>query len=406
MKLQYGRIIQDRLDGEHGLPRRRLDELAAPLRRRAGGGAGAPRRRRVRLLPAGRAGADDPADLRLRRGPRAGVRPRPGARHRRLGARHPGAPLRAPSAGLERARRRGPGVLPAAHPARQRGPDLGGRRAAPHRPAARAGERDQQVGRHRRDAGAVPRGAALARRGAGRGRQPAPGVHHRPGQGRAARARRAGGDRHAGGAAGGGRALQRALAGGAAAGGAGRDRHRGAGAGRRAPPWSAAEADDLLQNPAALYAALHWSADLQAGARLHVLMPYSDRLRDLAEWFRQLWAESLGKRVDREGKVVHSGPDAGGVGRGHRPALAGAALHGRAVRQAHHLRDGGRPGRGRPDSRARGDAGGGRLPRRPDAGRAAQRGVRGHLGGAGPDGPDELHPRAARPLAARRWGNC
>ncbi len=69
-----------------------------------------------------------------------------------------------------------------------------------------------------------------------------------------------------------------------------------------------AESDDLLQNPAALYAALHWSADTQAGARLHVLMPYSDRLRDLAEWFRQLWAESLGKRVDREGRVVHAGP--------------------------------------------------------------------------------------------------
>jgi len=69
-----------------------------------------------------------------------------------------------------------------------------------------------------------------------------------------------------------------------------------------------AGADDLLQNPAALFAALHWSADIQAGARLHVLMPYSDRLRDLAEWFRQLWAESLGKRVDREGKVVHTGP--------------------------------------------------------------------------------------------------
>ena len=69
-----------------------------------------------------------------------------------------------------------------------------------------------------------------------------------------------------------------------------------------------ARADELLQNPAALYAALHWSADLQAGARLHVLMPYSDRLRDLAEWFRQLWAESLGKRVDRDGKVVHTGP--------------------------------------------------------------------------------------------------
>lgn len=69
-----------------------------------------------------------------------------------------------------------------------------------------------------------------------------------------------------------------------------------------------AESDVLLDNPAALYAALHWSADTQAGARIHVLMPYSDRLRDLAEWFRQLWAESLGKRVDRDGRVVHAGP--------------------------------------------------------------------------------------------------
>lgn len=69
-----------------------------------------------------------------------------------------------------------------------------------------------------------------------------------------------------------------------------------------------AESDDLLRNPAALYAALHWAADTQAGARIHVLMPYSDRLRDVADWFRQLWAESLGKRVDREGRVVHAGP--------------------------------------------------------------------------------------------------
>ena len=69
-----------------------------------------------------------------------------------------------------------------------------------------------------------------------------------------------------------------------------------------------AAADDLLRNPAALYAALHWTADAELGARIHVLMPYSDRLRELAEWFRQLWAESLGKRVDREGRTVHVGP--------------------------------------------------------------------------------------------------
>jgi glucose-6-phosphate isomerase len=69
-----------------------------------------------------------------------------------------------------------------------------------------------------------------------------------------------------------------------------------------------AESDDLLQNPAALYAALHWEADAKLGARVHVLMPYTDRLREFAEWFRQLWAESLGKRVDREGRAVHFGP--------------------------------------------------------------------------------------------------
>jgi glucose-6-phosphate isomerase len=68
------------------------------------------------------------------------------------------------------------------------------------------------------------------------------------------------------------------------------------------------EADNLLQNPSALYAALHWAADTQLGARIHVLMPYTDRLREFAEWYRQLWAESLGKRVDRNGKVVHVGP--------------------------------------------------------------------------------------------------
>lgn len=69
-----------------------------------------------------------------------------------------------------------------------------------------------------------------------------------------------------------------------------------------------AAADDLSRNPAALYAALHWAADTDLGARIHVLMPYSDRLREFAEWYRQLWAESLGKRADRQGRTVHVGP--------------------------------------------------------------------------------------------------
>jgi glucose-6-phosphate isomerase len=69
-----------------------------------------------------------------------------------------------------------------------------------------------------------------------------------------------------------------------------------------------AEADDLRRNPAALYAALHWAADADLGARIDVLMPYTDRLREFAEWYRQLWAESLGKRLDRDGREVHTGP--------------------------------------------------------------------------------------------------
>jgi glucose-6-phosphate isomerase len=68
-----------------------------------------------------------------------------------------------------------------------------------------------------------------------------------------------------------------------------------------------AESDDLLKNVPALYAALHWAADTELGARINVLMPYTDRLREFAEWYRQLWAESLGKRTDRKGQSVDVG---------------------------------------------------------------------------------------------------
>ncbi|MEJ2503779.1 MAG: glucose-6-phosphate isomerase [Gemmatimonadota bacterium] len=64
----------------------------------------------------------------------------------------------------------------------------------------------------------------------------------------------------------------------------------------------------LEANPAGLYAALQWLADTEAGAPIHVMMPYSDRLYSVADWFRQLWAESLGKRVSRTGEEVFTGP--------------------------------------------------------------------------------------------------
>jgi glucose-6-phosphate isomerase len=51
----------------------------------------------------------------------------------------------------------------------------------------------------------------------------------------------------------------------------------------------------LAKNPAGLFGTLQYLADAKTGRHIHVLMPYSDPLRDVADWFVQLWAESLGK---------------------------------------------------------------------------------------------------------------
>jgi glucose-6-phosphate isomerase len=53
--------------------------------------------------------------------------------------------------------------------------------------------------------------------------------------------------------------------------------------------------DALAENPAGVFATLQYLADTKLGRHIQVLMPYSDRLRDIADWFVQLWAESLGK---------------------------------------------------------------------------------------------------------------
>jgi len=62
---------------------------------------------------------------------------------------------------------------------------------------------------------------------------------------------------------------------------------------------------DLAQNIAGTFAVMQWLADTKHGRRIHVLMPYADGLRDLALWFVQLWAESLGK-IRPDGS--HTGP--------------------------------------------------------------------------------------------------
>jgi glucose-6-phosphate isomerase len=67
-------------------------------------------------------------------------------------------------------------------------------------------------------------------------------------------------------------------------------------------------APELEHNPAGIFATLQFLADTELHAAGQVLMPYSDRLAATADWFRQLWAESLGKRLDLEGHEVFHGP--------------------------------------------------------------------------------------------------
>ena len=64
---------------------------------------------------------------------------------------------------------------------------------------------------------------------------------------------------------------------------------------------------DVMVNPAARLA---WTLVemSRCGRNNHALMPYSNRLAPLADWFRQLWAESLGKRHALDGSEINTGP--------------------------------------------------------------------------------------------------
>ncbi len=64
---------------------------------------------------------------------------------------------------------------------------------------------------------------------------------------------------------------------------------------------------DLSANPAMALALLHHLSCADRGKTIAVMMPYVNALSGVADWFRQLWAESLGKRFDRAGTVVHAG---------------------------------------------------------------------------------------------------
>ncbi|WP_437332482.1 glucose-6-phosphate isomerase [Sorangium sp. So ce394] len=64
---------------------------------------------------------------------------------------------------------------------------------------------------------------------------------------------------------------------------------------------------EALRNPAALLALAWYSATGGVGRKDMVLLPYKDRLELFSRYLQQLVMESLGKRLDRQGKEVCQG---------------------------------------------------------------------------------------------------
>ena len=65
--------------------------------------------------------------------------------------------------------------------------------------------------------------------------------------------------------------------------------------------------EDFYKNPAAVNAAINYHF-YNRGKKISVMMSYSYALKDLSDWYRQLWAESLAKAKDLTGNDVHIGP--------------------------------------------------------------------------------------------------
>ena len=53
--------------------------------------------------------------------------------------------------------------------------------------------------------------------------------------------------------------------------------------------------EHVEHNPAYLIALLHYITNMRRGKTISVMMPYAEKLGSFVDWYRQLWAESLGK---------------------------------------------------------------------------------------------------------------
>lgn len=64
--------------------------------------------------------------------------------------------------------------------------------------------------------------------------------------------------------------------------------------------------ENIFKNPAYIDAVLHYIL-MNKGINISVMMPYSDSLQYLSDWYCQLWAESLGKRYNNHNQEVYTG---------------------------------------------------------------------------------------------------
>src|SRR6185369_1737548 len=63
----------------------------------------------------------------------------------------------------------------------------------------------------------------------------------------------------------------------------------------------------FFENPALVAAFIQFVLERERAKNVLVLFPYSQSLWKFAFWFKQLWGESLGKKLDRQGREVYCG---------------------------------------------------------------------------------------------------
>ncbi len=69
---------------------------------------------------------------------------------------------------------------------------------------------------------------------------------------------------------------------------------------------SLANSDDIYKNAPLMAATMQYLA-MERGCNISVMMPYADSLKFMADWYCQLWGESLGKKYDLKGNTVNVG---------------------------------------------------------------------------------------------------